>query len=434
MSCDLLDLPLELFQRVVHELVNEAGIAKAWKLRSVCRKLDRLTSLMAPTNANRDAGTFAVEIHNDIFKYQPIEEISKIAKHTYHRRILEPNLKLYLRNQLNSSFKPDNEVVSMLQKSLMYLVETFKIKDLGERHDLVAQLVDGRAWDIPKCFYCLGYYHHSGELDDGIRTGQKLRAAVAVGAENLVGPLIVALRAETTVEFYATPDDELRISIFGSPLGIAIEQSNTDMVRTLIHEYKKVYKHIPVEVLVDISVGHVIRIGNMEILELLISFCRPQDGHRIFRGSRFNSWVREAVLSNSVVAVDTVLSSKPRRQGMLAQEVAIMICQYGSIEMITHYLQHGLDINKTYQKTSPLIAAVKSGCTRRVADILSAGADINKAAGDGSTALFYAAKFSRGHIAQYLLDYGADTNMDKWPQMIGTNKAKIFLKDMMNEY
>jgi hypothetical protein len=34
----LLDLPPEVFENVVHELVCVAGIKKAWKLRGVCRK------------------------------------------------------------------------------------------------------------------------------------------------------------------------------------------------------------------------------------------------------------------------------------------------------------------------------------------------------------------------------------------------------------
>lgn len=34
----LLDVPPEVFENVIHELVTLAGINEAWKLRGVCRK------------------------------------------------------------------------------------------------------------------------------------------------------------------------------------------------------------------------------------------------------------------------------------------------------------------------------------------------------------------------------------------------------------
>lgn len=34
----LLDLPPEIFENLIHELVTEVGVTAAWKLREVCGK------------------------------------------------------------------------------------------------------------------------------------------------------------------------------------------------------------------------------------------------------------------------------------------------------------------------------------------------------------------------------------------------------------
>jgi ankyrin repeat protein len=95
------------------------------------------------------------------------------------------------------------------------------------------------------------------------------------------------------------------------------------------------------------------------------------------------------------------------------------MCCCRSVAMIKHCIRIGLiDVNKIYRHTSPLIMVTGCAVHRRVSEIatlISAGADINKAAGDGATALFIASKWNCRKTMNYLLDQGADTDTDNWP-------------------
>lgn len=67
---DLLDLPPELFQHIISDLVS-AGIREAWRLRSVSRKYaenSEQLELMV-------AGNFAAQVAREIFAYQPKEHL-----------------------------------------------------------------------------------------------------------------------------------------------------------------------------------------------------------------------------------------------------------------------------------------------------------------------------------------------------------------------
>ena len=45
----LLDLPPEIFQNIIHELVCSVGVANAWELRSTC---GMMTQVLAAFSAN----------------------------------------------------------------------------------------------------------------------------------------------------------------------------------------------------------------------------------------------------------------------------------------------------------------------------------------------------------------------------------------------
>ncbi|KAF2449805.1 hypothetical protein P171DRAFT_440257 [Karstenula rhodostoma CBS 690.94] len=410
MPQDLLDLPPELFQRVVHELVLDVGIVEAWKLRSVSR-------------------TFAAEIHHDIFAHQPKEVFIAYLNRTSpgcplprnNGEILKNNLPLYLRNRMNARLDADGVLVPKLKELLDYLMKELGVQDFEQRQQHAIQLTEGiilgnsgrwAAWVKTFLWDCEPMHNYFTDSANKIKgraatAAEKLCAAVAVNAYNLVTPL------------FAEAKDAARTH-FGDPLTIATRRGDTKMVRTLLDCYSKFYpgKHTHQDKLDAIE--EAIKVNNADALKLLIYSCRPWDQIHSSENVMHKMWMNEAAMTGSVATLDAVIETKGGRKGMLNQEAVKSICGHGTVAVINHYIGIGLlDVNKTYSHTSPLVAATEEayheGSIDRVATLISAGADVNKATGNGTTALCVAAKRNRRYTMGYLLDKGANTNTDNWP-------------------
>lgn len=92
-AMDLLDLPPEIFARVIRDLVTGAGIITAWDNRKVCRK-----SRCAPFCAALTwlIGTFRRSIGFEVFANQPTRAFLQ-SKEASARSLLRQNQALYLR-------------------------------------------------------------------------------------------------------------------------------------------------------------------------------------------------------------------------------------------------------------------------------------------------------------------------------------------------
>ncbi|KAJ4360814.1 uncharacterized protein N0V89_001381 [Didymosphaeria variabile] len=409
MPQDLLDLPPEVFQRVVHELVSDVGVVEAWKLRGVCR-------------------TFAAEIHHDIFAHQPKEILLASMDTSEHMKIFQNNLTVYLRNRLNKRLDANGMLVSKIQELWDYPTETLHIQDFQKRQECAARLIEGIVSD-PDPLYWMAFiwdeqlwphrHNHADAYMVPATAADKLIAVVAVGEHDLIPGL------------FELPENG-DYTMFSRPLVIATGNRDTEMVRTLISCYKKLHpKNNTHPDIVD-AIDSAIQIGNVDALELLIQTCRSW-GHCYYSEKRaYRGWMQCSIIHDSVASLDTVIENRGGRKGMLTQEVVKLICRSGKDTMINHYIEKGLlDVNKVYSHTSPLIIATHAGNVRTMATLISAGADVDKATSDGTTPLFIASKKHRKGAMNYLLDNGANTDTDNWPEC-PKDAARNFLRQKLS--
>jgi ankyrin repeat protein len=83
-----------------------------------------------------------------------------------------------------------------------------------------------------------------------------------------------------------------------------------------------------------------------------------------------------------------------------------------NVDIITLLLDKGMSVNVTSEwAESPLHSAARSGSLRAAEFLVRAGATIDKADGDGCTALIYAARNGEVEVVRFLVENGADVNV-----------------------
>ncbi|KAL5417811.1 hypothetical protein PMIN04_007585 [Paraphaeosphaeria minitans] len=251
---------------------------------------------------------------------------------------------------------------------------------------------------------------------------EKLCAAVAVNAYDLVPSLFEQSEDPSNTHFVP-------------PLVIAVKKGDVEMSRTLLECYKKSYPQRNARRDKFTAILVAIEANSVEALKLLLHSCKSWDRGQETEKSMRQQWMNKAAATGSVALLEAIIEMKGGRKRMLTQEVVKSICGYGTVPLINHYIGTGLlDVNKTWSHTSPLVAATEepgfSG-NERIPALVLAGADINKATGDGSTALFAALKHSAIGTVNYLLNHGADTNTESWPRYFYENTLKRRLQRIL---
>ncbi|KAL1600571.1 hypothetical protein SLS60_006957 [Paraconiothyrium brasiliense] len=410
MSQDLLDLPPEILQRVVHELVSDVGVVGAWKLRGVCR-------------------TFAAEIHDDIFARQSKEVLMASMDTAHHLQIFENNVIVYMRNRLNKRLDANGILVSKLEELWAYLMEKLHIREFEKRQEYATRLIEGllhvnRFADYWKVFIWdeqlrSPWNGYADQQKIPATAAEKLMAAVAGEAYDLVPSLFGLFEVPRTGAHM----------MFNDPLTIATSRMDTKMVRTLIGCYKKNHPQNNAHCDKVDAISWAIKVGNIDALELLIAACRPWDNRYSSEKVLHRSWIEDAVRFDSIPALDIILEKRGGRKGMLTQDVIKTICKYGNDHVVNHYIQKGLlDVNKAYSLTSPLVTATRAANIGAMTTLISAGADVNKATTDGTTPLFIASRFYSKDTMTCLLDNGANTDTENWPEC-RYDTARLYLRE-----
>jgi hypothetical protein len=341
-----------------------------------------------------------------------------------HEKIIRNNLTVYLRNRLNMRLDAEGVLVFKLKQLWEYITQKLNVEELEQRQEYAMRLIDGIVpymsttqmntyiWDEDFPGYVFFFVEFNKADYDGTPTTacEQLSSAVAVGAYDLVPSLFDNAMRSTS---YTTP------RFLQQPLHAAIARKDVQMVRILLTCYKNVqgvalsqtrYEKID-------AVDFAIQIGNMEVLELLLDEFNPWPSYvgKIYR----QWWMERAMKLGSIPALDTLLKAQNGRKVWMTQKMLLSMSCCGTVAMINHYIAIGLmKVNKTYQHTSPLIEVTKRSILQnvdRIATLISAGADVNKAAGDGATALFIASKNRHRITMNYLLDQGAHTDTENWP-------------------
>ncbi|KAL5435184.1 hypothetical protein PMIN07_002691 [Paraphaeosphaeria minitans] len=428
MTCVLLSIPAELFQQITHELVTDIGVVEAWKLRGVCR-------------------TFAAEVFNEIFSRQPEE----VLQETLEKKFVRKNIGVYLTHVMKTSAGATGALMQKTKHLLNDITESLGIDQEQRRDEHARRLFQGltsrlQAEEIADLIWP-DKGHHPGNqsmvpwvsrairgLRGPITSQEQLAAAVSVGNCNIVEEL-----------FQRSLLQPIITSVFGGPwagrrqrevsegrpwaqptirngnlLEIAAHQDDRKMIRTLIACYARCKVNVHSDLAA--AIAYMIREGNCKTLRFLLSHWIQVKGSRANQNKCRASWLMSAANKASLAMIDAILDTKgPGTESLPRKEVRAII-QYGTPAVLRHYIAHGrIDPNKTWSSLTPLIISTKNDDCAMIQELLRAGADVNGAAGNGSTALCMACLNANLKAAAHLLRAGAGHDETKWPARYRTD-------------
>ncbi|CAO2653268.1 Nn.00g026790.m01.CDS01 [Neocucurbitaria sp. VM-36] len=420
---NLLDFPPEIFQKIVRELVSASGVDDAWKLRQVCR-------------------TFAGEIEYDIFNIQALKFHDIYSKSGVSRL----DLKVLLANRLKRPVNADSVFLAKIHQMLDFLMEELAIGTPAQLQNLTEELCKTLSVSISTAQLSAilsghfeisrGYRRDTDRRAKSLSLSQKLITAVSVNSHDLVRKLL-PLSLEETIESSA---------VFGDPLTVAIDQGNIEMVHTILGGLQRMgIKHCSLQEArsasfhgsnVASAISRAIRRENADVLQTLVNFFNEN-----FTGSRkrqYNDWLIESIPIQDVRILRCLLGLRIQGRTRVERKVLESAAIHGSPQhMEVLITSGGLDVNKKYKNTSPLIAAVRGGNIDVVRAVLDAGADVNMTIRGELSAMSVAISielwiYSRLAIGKVLLSRGATLpEASTWPSAQGVDSlVRAMLEDV----
>ncbi|KAF2449804.1 ankyrin [Karstenula rhodostoma CBS 690.94] len=433
MTCALLDLPVEIFQPIIHDLVTEVGVVEAWKLRGVCR-------------------TFAVEISNEIFSHQPERVIRKVLD----KKFIRKNIGVYLNNVMKTSAGATGALMHKTKHLLHYITELLGLNQQQERDECARRLFQGltsrlEAGEIADLIWTDEGPHPSNygsalwemmlreitynkviqTLLKPITPQEQLAAAVSVGScdtvDNLFQPTHLQPIITSTSRGHPHGKRYAEVSAGkpwaqstiknGNLLEIAAQQDDHEMIHTLVAAYARYKVNLHDDLAA--AVAYTIREENVATLEILLGYWVQVQRTQVQRRRSRVHWLASAADKGSLAMIESILHTKGTHTEPMPRKEAEAIIRWGTPVVLRHYLTNGrIDPHKTWAKSTPLIIASRTNDCSIVRELLLAGADINGTAGDGSTALYCACTEGNDESADYLLRKGAVVDLEKWLEEI----------------
>ncbi|KAL1600572.1 hypothetical protein SLS60_006958 [Paraconiothyrium brasiliense] len=356
--------------------------------------------------------TFAVEIREEIFASQP----SGIIRRSLHTKLVRKNLGFWLSNIMKTSPKVDGALMYKVKELLDYTMKLLGITGEEKRRICAQKLFAGLSWDFTtwemdrliwtdrcsKKTWNKFFRTKISLLSGPITTEQKLAAAISAGSG-----------ATITAEFQPTLNTDSMT--FRKPLSIATFQGDQALVHTLIGCYGGLPNILRIDLAEAISVA--VQEDNIAIVHVLLGYWDPVKGTRAHQKRCIQIWLAHAAHNNSIPVIDAILAVKKHRGPLIRIEVEA-IFQNCSATTAQHYLSNGsMDPNITWTNSSPLLIATQRKDLDMIKAVLQAGANIDEAAADNTTALCVACRNYDATTARYLLDQGADSDISTWPNM-----------------
>ncbi|KAJ4359572.1 uncharacterized protein N0V89_000127 [Didymosphaeria variabile] len=429
----LLDLPPELFQRIIHQLVNDYGsdnILDALNLRSVCR-------------------TFAREIEHDIFSKQSSEVVSSIFIHCSEKFYLRHAWK-YLFYLVKSNRNRDCVVSKRIEEMVDYLVTV---------RGLDAQLKD--AYTEALCATAVYYQyparsrfaevlrlpvpHASAWIYDYMRyplapiawagcqaettTEMKLAAAAAVGDAGLVADLLP----------YADFLKYNKFDILGDPFSNAAMRRHDHIIKVILdYLHPEVnfangswksgnYEGMARYYANALNWDRMLHCGDEKYFKTLIQTYKAWTTIR--DPYHYRVWLRLAVIANDARMVTVLLdigietTSKPSAWILLTQAQIGWVLKdgfeqaccrrkagLGAVEAYIHHPNLGPNY-LFFDGSTPLGIAASTGSKPHVLAILNAGAFPDGVEGSEDIPIMEAAAYRYSEIFDLLVSHGADASM-----------------------
>lgn len=372
---NLLDLPAELFQMVIHELVITSkdpsypwrpsphpGIGQLWKLRGVCR-------------------SFAAEIEREVFSQQPREFYS----HRNIQRLIKTHFSRFV---LQVSRKPgsvNEKMFTRLQRMAQYIVEQVEYEDKEQRNEVIDKTYSGLSKILPmddvihalwcdsvgcsKCSEFLG-----PELPIRLPYQDRFYAALAAGNHRLLSKVLPKLDAADIYTLICT-----------QPILFTVQMRDLTSLNTILRYLETQSPSIQISLTSTygmFSISRCIKITlwkkYIPAAQLLLDYYEknlPCPSNKTYSG-----WVGEASANCSLdqlEALKAVLRFNTGSKNMIGPDTLGAVYAKGNSTAIEEVLQHVEDINKGTTLTAPMFIAVRSGRPIAIRACLQAGANVN---------------------------------------------------------
>jgi len=431
---NLLDLPVEVFQMITHDLVSSAignvtvpyqksRINDVWKLRAVCR-------------------TFAAEIERNVFSQQP--------KESYYdcyvlRRLVMKRLPQYMMQVKRVSGNINEDFQARLQRMTSYILQKLDIKDEKQRADLMEKfyLCLGRIIDEyrlrhalwcncgPSCFHV-----NQNQQNTELCVQDRFCSALMVGAHDVLAGVLAELSSTERDTFFGvlpfyiarTLGDTKSIDIIlryleTRPSLVQVALTNNDgifCIQTIMYTMLASDSGTTAQTLLDYYKKNL----------------PPPERHI------YNGWVRSATNQRSTQNLHNlraVLDFNPGGRTRILRETILTVCACGSHEDVQEVLKRVEDVDKGTALNAPIFIAVRSGRIAAVQGCIQAGANVDLAVPsniptlhkDTITPLDVAMNRNDGYIAEVLIKAGATIlHISQWP---GTRRVYKVLRKAVSE-
>ncbi|KAJ4361993.1 hypothetical protein N0V83_010934 [Neocucurbitaria cava] len=366
---ELLDLPVELFQMITHAMVDEIGVHKVWKLRSVCR-------------------IFASEIEHDVFALQ-----SKYAFYGYYSgRLLQNGIATLIMKRWQVPRDANKAILDKIKSIVETVDNSGEHPSTKEIIDRVSQMWSGGpkqlTWDI---FSAKWEVAEANPFDD-------LSTAIAHKAYDAIETL---LRKLPTI--YDREDADTFLVC--KPLQMAIQTNDSELLRIVLaflksFKFKKltdlnrdtylyfiagqrhpVYDWVRPIFPVDAAVKDMIKDNNAAIAQVLMDFYLknlPSPGRDVFDG-----WVETVMIRCNEEILALLLDSNFKRQGksmVTPRRTLTAACEHVlefpyAIEAVIQRLPGG--INDGTILSLPIFIALRLNNRPAMEKMIELGADIH---------------------------------------------------------
>jgi hypothetical protein len=409
---DLLDLPPEIFQMVVHEFVSKVGVREAWKCRSVCRNFLQQVpgSFRLPV-----LGTFAVEIHHDLFAKQSIAALSRCES------ILKRNLALYLFNRTKNLLDVNDFVPNKIKSAVNFLMENCRYDGTTQRDKLTKIICDafrpdilnGVIYDTLRASQGSGFIFLWLDLPVGweacTHAEDNIATAALIGDHRLVRKLLARIDPALA--------NLSRYGIFGNPLSNAFQSGSQDTVTVILeHLHSSVSPFPSSRSAVTDAIKLAIESRETDSMKQLLAWYQ---GHCLPEKGIYNAWLLYAITVRDPVIVKHLLQVKIRSSPRVTFKNFTRACLSHSPEIVTMFLGRGLiDADKKNGASSPLACVVCYGNLGCIQAVLKAGAHIDGTYASGKirnapNPLAEAVRLNKVDVVKFLLEQGANPEQNR---------------------
>ncbi|KAL1600544.1 hypothetical protein SLS60_006930 [Paraconiothyrium brasiliense] len=450
----LLDLPPELFQNIIHDVVTDLGVARAWTIRSVCR-------------------TFAAEIECDAFTRQVRQNIGLPCIYRFEPRpFWEQWFSKYMSyhvKRLHDYLDPADTFLHRIHDMTKFFNTELHLDTQGKEW-VLEMMCDLVAWrtDSPRLAQFLGWFstrHSTDSLPLAITPEMKLAAASYLGDAESVKRLL------PDADFFKYVDKDH--VPFGNPLGNAAEQGHDHIVLLIVDDFrtgKLDFLHPRIEQMESSYMscsyeewGEPSHCTFRGVLAAAVRYCGKDTVKGLLRLHRYCTntldpreyleWLYDAIDSDDPRMAKLIFDANPdkiykatdypkwnRWSFEKAREYAFAeACRLNDVHLVKAFLDNPLvgpghvwedvDIEgrfpMVWSRSCPLAKASKYGSLEAVMVIMDAGASVDGPAIPVSTVdakilcrpkcpLEYAAESGALSVVQYLIMRGANVQNVRW--------------------